>query len=170
MRKAASKRFIHGMSALGAIALIAGTSFALTSRPQADNQSKPSALRLEIGESPLRDQSLKSSYAPIVQRVAPSVVKVFVTSSAPETQSSLPDLDFLRRFFSEGQLNPGHPPYRLEHALGSGVIVSADGFILTNNHVVKNAREIQVALNDGRTFAAKIVGAWCRRVRSTVDS
>jgi len=85
-------------------------------------------------------------------------VKVFVTSSAPETQSSLPDLDFLRRFFGEGQSNPGHPPYRLEHALGSGVIVSADGFILTNNHVVKNAREIQVALNDGRTSAAKIVG------------
>jgi serine protease Do len=158
MRKISSKRFIHGVLALGAIAFIAGTSFALISPPQADNPSKPSALRLKIDESPLRDQSLKSSYAPIIQRVAPSVVKVFVTSSAPETQSLLPDLGFLRRFFDEGQLNPGHPPYRLEHALGSGVIVSADGFILTNNHVVKNAREIQVALNDGRTFAAKIVG------------
>jgi serine protease Do len=84
-------------------------------------------------------------------------VKIFVTSSVPEMQLSLPHLDFFRRFFGEGQLNSG-PPYQLERALGSGVIVSADGYILTTGHVVKNAREIRVALNDGRTFAAKIVG------------
>ena len=159
MKKVVSKRFIYRVLGAGTIAFIAGTSFASTSPPQADNQSKPSALSLKIDESPLqRDQSLKSSYAPIVQRVAPSVVKVFVTSSAPETQLSLPHLDFFRHFFGEGQLNLGHPPCQPEHALGSGVIVSADGYILTNNRVVKNAREIQVALNDGRTFSAKIVG------------
>ncbi|MGA8478891.1 MAG: Do family serine endopeptidase [Chthoniobacterales bacterium] len=159
MKKVVSKRFIYRVLGAGTIAFIAGTSFASTVSPQADNPSKPSALSLKIDESPLqRDQSLKSSYAPIVQRVAPSVVKVFVTSSAPETQLSLPHLDFFRHFFGEGQLNLGHPPYQPEHALGSGVIVSADGYILTNNRVVKNAREIQVALNDGRTFTAKIVG------------
>jgi serine protease Do len=159
MRRVASERFIHRVLALGAIAFTASTSFASIPPSQADNQSKPSPLNLKIDESPLQpDQNLKSSYAPIVQRVAPSVVKVFVTSSMPETQLSLPHLDFFRRFFGEGQLNPGHPPYQLEHVLGSGVIASADGFILTNNHVVKNAREIEVALNDGRTFAAKTVG------------
>jgi serine protease Do len=159
MRKVASKSFIHGVLAFGAIAFIAGTSFASIPLAPADNRSKPSALSLKIDENPLQsDESLKNSYAPIVHRVAPSIVKVFVTSSMPGTQLSLPHLDFFRRFFGEGQLNLGHPPYQLEHALGSGVIVSADGFILTNNHVVKNAREIQVALNDGRTFAAKIVG------------
>ena len=159
MKKVVPKRFLHGVSAVGTIAFIASTPFALTSLPQVDNLSKPSPLSLKIDESPLQcGQSLKSSYAPIVQRVAPSVVKVFVTSSAPETQLSLPGLDFLHRFLGEGQLNPGHPQYQLEHALGSGVIVSANGYILTNNHVVRNAREIQVALNDGRTFAAKIVG------------
>jgi len=42
--------------------------------------------------------------------------------------------------------------------LGSGVIVSPDGYILTNNHLVKDAKEIQVALNDGRTFTAKVIG------------
>ncbi len=47
----------------------------------------------------------------------------------------------------------------MEHGLGSGVIVSADGYILTNNHVVGNASDIQVALNDGRQFTAKLVGA-----------
>jgi serine protease Do len=159
MKKFVSKRFIHGVLPVAAIAFIAAKSFALTSPPQTDNQSKASALSLKLDESPLpRDQSLKSSYAPIVQRVAPSVVKVFVTSSTPETQLSLPHLDFFRHFFGEGQLNPGDPPYQHKHTLGSGIIVSADGYILTNNHVVKNAREIQVALNDGRTFTAKIVG------------
>jgi serine protease Do len=159
MTKVGSKRFIQGVSAIGAIATIASTSFALYSPLQTDNQSKPSPLALKIDESPLqRDQSLKSSYAPIVQRVAPSVVEIFVISFAPETQSSLPDLNFLRRFFGQEQLNPGHPPYQVEHALGSGVIVSPDGYILTSNHVVKNAKEIQVALNDGRSFAARIVG------------
>jgi serine protease Do len=76
----------------------------------------------------------------------------------PESQLSLPDLDFFRRFFGEGQFNPSHPEYQLQHALGSGVIVSADGYILTNNHVVKNAKEIRVALDDGRNFVAKLVG------------
>jgi S1-C subfamily serine protease len=51
------------------------------------------------------DQGLKSSYAPVIERVAPNVVKVFVRSSAPKTQLSLPNLDFFRRFFGEGQLN-----------------------------------------------------------------
>jgi serine protease Do len=159
MKKFVSKSFIRGVLSVAAIAFIAGKSLALTSPPQTDNQSKSSALSLKLDESPLpHDQSLKSSYAPIVQRVAPSVVKVFVTSSTPEKQLSLPHLDFFRHFFGEGQLHLGHPPYQLEHGSGSGVIVSPDGYILTNNHVVKNGREIQVALNDGRTFTAKIVG------------
>jgi serine protease Do len=159
MKKVVPKRFLHGVSAVGTIAFIASTPLSLNSSPRVDNLSKPSPLSLKIDESSLqRDESLKSSYAPIVQRVGPSVVKVFVTSSGPGTQLSLPGLDFLHRFFGEGQLNPGHPPYQPEQALGSGVIVSANGYILTNNHFLRNAREIQVALNDGRTFAAKIVG------------
>ena len=56
------------------------------------------------------------------------------------------------------QMNPGQPDAPTEHGLGSGVIVSPDGYILTNNHVVSEASEIQVALNDGRQFTAKVIG------------
>jgi len=112
---------------------------------------------LKIDESPLNsDQDLNSSYAPIVQKVAPSVVTIFVSSSVPElSRLSDPDLNFFRPFFGD---IPWQSGALLEHALGSGVIVSPDGYILTNNHVLKNANEIQVTLSDGRTFTAKVVG------------
>ena len=53
---------------------------------------------------------------------------------------------------------PQLPGSQLQHGLGSGVIVSPDGYILTNYHVVQNAKEIQVSLNDGRTFTGRVIG------------
>jgi len=158
MKRMASKRIIHHALVLGGVASIASTSLALNSPPSADTQSKNSALKLKIDESPLNsDQDLNSSYAPIVQKVAPSVVTIFVPSSVPElSRLSDPDLNFFRPFFGDIPWQSGAP--LLEHALGSGVIVSPDGYILTNNHVLKNAKEIQVTLSDGRTFTAKVVG------------
>jgi serine protease Do len=157
MKRLASKLIIHRALVLGGAACIASTSLALNSTASADDQSKNSALNLKIDESPLNsDQDLKSSYAPIVQKVAPSVVKVFVPSSIPDlSRLSDPDSNYFRYFFSDIPWQSGS---LLEHTLGSAVIVSPDGYILTNNHVVKNAKEIQVALNDGRTFTAKVIG------------
>ena len=81
---------------LGGAAFIASTSLALSSTASAGNQSKNSALNLKIDESPLNsDQDLKSSFAPIVQKIAPSVVKIFVSSSLAEpAQLSDPDFDY----------------------------------------------------------------------------
>src|SRR6516162_6895079 len=157
MKRMASKRIIHHALVLGGAAFIASTSLALNSAPSADTQSKNSALKLKIDESPLNsDQDLNSSYAPIVQKVAPSVVTIFVSSSVPElSRLSDPDLNFFRPFFGD---IPWQSGALLEHALRSGVIVSPDGYILTNNYVLKNAKEIQVTLSDGRTFTAKVVG------------
>src|SRR6516165_10504882 len=157
MKRMASKRIIHHALVLGGAAFIASTSLALNSAPSADTQSKNSALKLKIDESPLNsDQDLNSSYAPIVQKVAPSVVTIFVSSSVPElSRLSDPDLNFFRPLFGDILWQSGA---LLEHPLGSGVIVSPDGYILTNNHVLKNANEIQVTLSDGRTFTAKVVG------------
>lgn len=160
MKKVVSKRFILGTAAIGSALLLAGVSaFALTE----PDQAKTSSLKLKVDETTsTRDQTLKSSFAPIVQKVAPSVVKIFVTSDVPTQALAGPDSDFFRRFFGNqgfGQTNPAQPGSLVQHALGSGVIVSPDGYILTNNHVVKNAKQIQVALNDGRTFTAKVIGA-----------
>ncbi|MGA8657599.1 MAG: hypothetical protein WB586_15755 [Chthoniobacterales bacterium] len=86
MKKIFSSPLIQSALALAGIALIAGTPFAPITRAYADDHFKPSALNLKVDESPLhRDQGLKSSYAPIVQSVAPSVVKIFVTSSVPKS-------------------------------------------------------------------------------------
>jgi serine protease Do len=149
------------MALLGGAALSLGTGLALSTASNG-NGTENAPLHVQVDNSPLaRDVKDGSSFAPIVKKVAPSVVKVFVTMKASENPLSNPDMDFFRRFFGgEGfnQLNPGQPHSPSEHGLGSGVIVSSDGYILTNNHVVNNASEIQVALNDGRQLTAKVVG------------
>jgi serine protease Do len=146
---------------LGGAALSLGTGLALSTASNG-NETQNAPLHVQVDNGPLaRDVKEGSSFAPIVKKVAPSVVKVFVTMKASENPMANSDMDFFRRFFGgEGlnQFNPGQPHSPSEHGLGSGVIVSPDGYILTNNHVVNNASEIQVALNDGRQFAAKVIG------------
>jgi serine protease Do len=100
------------------------------------------------------------SYADLVSRVSPSVVTVrterVVRSSGHEFV--FPDDPFLRQFFGQN-FHSVPPEAQREGALGSGVIVSPDGYILTNHHVVKGAQQIEVDLADRRTFKAKLVGS-----------
>ncbi len=147
---------------LGGAALSLGTGLALSTASNS-NETQNAPLHVQVDNSPLaREVKDGSSFAPIVKKVAPSVVKVSVTMKASDNPMSNSDMDFFRRFFGgEGlnQMNPGQQHGPMEHGLGSGVIVSPDGYILTNNHVVNNASEIQVAMNDGRQFTAKVIGA-----------
>jgi serine protease Do len=102
-------------------------------------------------------EGIITSFAPVVEKVAPSVVTVFTTQTVSRglTASPLSD-DILRQFFG-GRL-PSEGKQTLQ-GLGSGVIVSPDGYILTANHVVSGAEEIMVGLgNDLRKFKAKKVG------------
>jgi serine protease DegS len=94
------------------------------------------------------------SYADAVDLAAPAVVNIYTTKLITERANPLFNDPFFRYFFGD-QLAPRQ---RLESSLGSGVIVSENGYILTNNHVVEGADEIQVALRDGHSAEATIVG------------
>ena len=94
------------------------------------------------------------SYADAVDLAAPAVVNIYTTKLITERANPLYNDPFFRHFFGD-QLAPRQ---RLESSLGSGVVVSENGYILTNNHVVEGADEIQVALRDGRNAEATIVG------------
>jgi serine protease Do len=99
-----------------------------------------------------------ASFAPVVEKVAPSVVTVFTTQTVSGSQAPFPfSDDALRQFF--GGQQPQRQGKQTLQGLGSGVIVSPDGYILTANHVVSGAEEIMVGLGtELRKYKAKKVG------------
>jgi serine protease Do len=102
----------------------------------------------------------KSSFAPVVKAVLPTVVNIS-SSKVVRTPNQLsgPMMDpFFQQFFGDGSGGRNVPRERRERSLGSGVIVSPEGYILTNNHVVDGATDIRVTLSDKREFKATIVG------------
>lgn len=144
---------------------VAGTALGFGIKTAEGSSSKSAAVKIPLDETPvLRDTLPRGSFAPIVKKVAPGVVKIETTTTVKETSlQQNPGFDdpFLRRFFGDqfGQMMPPNQsgPLR-QHGLGSGVIVSKDGYILTNNHVVDHATEVKVTLTDHREFTAKVVG------------
>jgi serine protease Do len=104
----------------------------------------------------------RDSYADLVKRVAPSVVTIRVEGRAKVSPTDFQGDDFLRRFFGDqfdrGERGQRQPRTFKQRGLGSGVIVGNDGYILTNNHVVDGADDIQVELADGTTTKAKLIG------------
>ncbi len=98
-----------------------------------------------------------ASYADAVKRAAPSVVNIYANKMVTEQAVQMYTDPVLQRLFGG---RPAGPAYkRREQSLGSGVIVSSQGYVLTNNHVIANADDIQVLLYDGRVAKAKVVGA-----------
>jgi serine protease Do len=101
----------------------------------------------------------RNSYAPVLKNVLPSVVNIS-TSKVVKVDHEMGDRmePFFRQFFDSGVGPLEGPKNHREKSLGSGVIVSPEGYILTNNHVVDGATEVKVTLSDKREFDAKIVG------------
>src|SRR5579859_8071194 len=100
--------------------------------------------------APTDAAAMKLSFAPVVKRVAPAVVNVY--SRRVVRQSVDP-------FWSMFGGGLGLPRERIAQSLGSGVVVRADGVIVTNNHVVEGGQEIMVVLSDRREFPAKVLRA-----------
>jgi Do/DeqQ family serine protease len=96
------------------------------------------------------------SYADAVAHAAPAVVNVFATKITRQNTHPLFNEPLLQRYFGD---EATRPRFKRENSLGSGVIVDSNGYILTNNHVISGASEIQVVLNDGRQMPARIVGS-----------
>ncbi len=103
---------------------------------------------------PVTDVRGLPTLAPLVNQVTPAVVNISVLTRAPMEDNPLFRDPFFRRFF-----NLPDRPQRKEQAAGSGVIVdAARGYVLTNNHVIKDAEQVIVTLKDRRSFPAKLVG------------
>jgi len=138
---------IHSRLRIMSAALAVGATLVLTPLASAQERQVP----------PSRE-ALQYSYSPIVKMAAPAVVNVYVRSRVRTSVSPFANDPFFQRFFG-GRGGFGLPQERIQSSLGSGVIISADGVIVTNTHVVKGGTDtqIRVALSDKREYDARIV-------------
>ncbi|NGY05369.1 DegQ family serine endoprotease [Solimonas terrae] len=146
-----SKEFtVKLIAPLAVSASILAAAFMMSSAPppaHADIPATPTNQQLPV-------QGGVPSLAPMLKPVMPAIVNISVTGEV-EVHNPLMDDPFFRRFFNA----PDQPQEREFQSVGSGVIVDAGkGYVITNNHVVKDAKEIKVRLNDDREFDAKLVG------------
>jgi serine protease Do len=109
----------------------------------------------------IAEQVPLGSFAPIVKRAAPAVVNISSSKVVKTSGQQFPDFfdsPMFREFFGGRAPRQQQPRSRRAESLGSGVIVSPDGYILTNNHVVEGATDVKVAFSDKREFPAKVIG------------
>jgi len=118
--------------------------------------------KLVVQETPIdRTAKVPISFAPVVKRVAPGVVNIYSSVTVKERGGGNPLLNdpFFRHFFGDDFGPRSAPRERKSQSLGSGVIVSADGYVLTANHVVEGADSVKVAFASGeKEFDAKVIG------------
>ncbi len=116
-------------------------------------------LKIDKDPAPVSLADFKNGYAPVIDPALPAVVNIS-SSKVVKQQNNLPAMfndPFFRQFFGD-QFNPSVPQTGREYSLGSGVIVNPDGYILTNDHVISGASDIEVYTQDKRKFKAKLMG------------
>ena len=104
----------------------------------------------------VHSQSQPISFADAVESAAPAVVNIYTSKSVTQRDNPLTAEPLFQRFFGDAVSVPSQ---RVETNLGSGIIVSSDGLIITNSHVIFSADQIEVGLNDGRSLHAELVGS-----------
>jgi len=102
---------------------------------------------------PQSEIEIKLSFVPLVKQASPAVVNIYAQRIIEERRSPFSRDPFFRDFFRNfGQLQP-----RVQNSLGSGVILSADGYVVSNYHVVGGATDIRVVLHDGREISGDVI-------------
>ena len=142
---------------LGAVAAVALGAFLFGLAP-----ARPALAEAPLAQ--LAPASGPASFADVVERVKGAVVAIKVKAvetpnnegeEGPELSPDDPLYDFFKRF---GQGRGGMPQKHVTQSQGSGFVISADGYVVTNNHVVDHASEVEVVLDSGKTLPAKIIG------------
>ena len=123
-------------------------------QPQAVENALPAVYPAPIAAQPSLPVSA-NFIAKAVQRVGPAVVRIDASHHLSSLGSDDP---VLRRFFGEGRQPTDQPSERIEQGTGSGFIVSADGHLITNAHVVEGADTVKVTLKDGRVLKGQVIG------------
>jgi serine protease Do len=132
--------------------------------------------KFNVDAAPLQRSAAANSYAPIIKKAAPSVVSVFSSRTIQESEMRNPLFNdpLFRRFFGgepdeeedptqpqpqNPRRNNRRPRSHQEMGLGSGVIVTEDGYIITNNHVIEGADDVKVEMANGTRYTARVIGA-----------
>jgi serine protease Do len=140
--------------ALCLVLALGGVSFAVAQKASSANNPAPTLKFAEPNEGPSR-----TGFAPVIKKVFPTVVRISSTKVVKTNLQSQQLDPFFRQFFGDqfgGQFQ--FPQEQRSEGLGSGVVMSPNGYIMTNNHVVDGATDIEVTLSDNRQFKGRVVG------------
>lgn len=119
-------------------------------------QATEEGYSMPVGYTPVAHRAIETDFTQAAESTVNAVVSIRTTTVAAQSSGGFND-PFLEFFFGQGRGMQPQPQPR--SGLGSGVIISADGYIVTNNHVVKGADKLEVTLNDKRSFNGRIIGS-----------